>query len=207
MIRQVRFELLYFLEDLWWFLKHPKSKNWSEVRYRFMKVIDELITPWYYLKNGVKNIIKWFPVIWFDRQWDFCFMYNMMEKKLELMEKFFDSDKVHLVKAKSHARQMRVCKNLIVILRDGKIEDEVYGQFYEKFGNSPEWEHELIKSDEDGKPMLYQMKQWEFSTTGVPREEWYENFRIASDKARLKEVKYKKSLYRIMEKYSHYWWD
>jgi len=40
-------------------------------------------------KQGVKNLITWFPVIWQDKQWDYGYFYPILQKKLELMEKFF----------------------------------------------------------------------------------------------------------------------
>lgn len=34
------------------------------------------------IKVGVSNLIKWFPIIWKDRDWDSVFLMVMLEKKL-----------------------------------------------------------------------------------------------------------------------------
>jgi len=38
-------------------------------------------------KYGVQNLIRWFPVIWTDRDWDWRYYLEMQIKKLEGMEK------------------------------------------------------------------------------------------------------------------------
>jgi hypothetical protein len=123
------------------------------------------------------------------------------------MEEFFYSNKPHILHAKRYGRQIRVCRQLVEKLQHGTLEDEEYDKFYAKFGHSPEIESILIQSDEDGKPELYRMGEWEVSTTGVPHDEWHSNFRIAMDKARNKDVKYRTALFRIMGKYVERWWD
>lgn len=44
-------------------------------------------TAYYKVKYGVQNLIKWFPVIWNDRDWDWIFWVEMNVKKLDGMEK------------------------------------------------------------------------------------------------------------------------
>lgn len=41
------------------------------------------------IKIGVSNLVKWFPVIWNDRQWDYEYVYIILKKKLGLMENYF----------------------------------------------------------------------------------------------------------------------
>src|SRR5690606_28650947 len=35
--------------------------------------------------QGIQNLIKWFPVIWKDRDWDHNYLMRMLEKKLYSM--------------------------------------------------------------------------------------------------------------------------
>jgi hypothetical protein len=60
------------------------------------------------LKYGVVNLIAWFPVIWRDRQWDEYFLYALMVKKLQRMEKLHRKHGM-CVDAHIYAKQMRVC--------------------------------------------------------------------------------------------------
>jgi len=36
-------------------------------------------------KYGIINLYNWFRVIWNDRDWDFYYVYNVLERKLKLM--------------------------------------------------------------------------------------------------------------------------
>ena len=36
------------------------------------------------IKQGFKNLWKWLPVIWKDRDWDTHFIYELLKKKLEI---------------------------------------------------------------------------------------------------------------------------
>ena len=40
------------------------------------------------IKYGIQNIIKWFPVIWQDRDWDHWFILKIFHFKLNEVEKF-----------------------------------------------------------------------------------------------------------------------
>ena len=41
---------------------------------------------YYSVKRGIKNLIKWFPFIWNDRDWDYCYWIEMNYQKLKSME-------------------------------------------------------------------------------------------------------------------------
>jgi len=40
------------------------------------------------IRQGIKSLIIWFPVIWKDRWWDQYFIYVVLRHKLHLMEKY-----------------------------------------------------------------------------------------------------------------------
>ena len=39
--------------------------------------------------QGIKNIIKWFPIIWRDRDFDWEFLANIMQFKMQNMSDYF----------------------------------------------------------------------------------------------------------------------
>ena len=42
--------------------------------WRYTKVRE-----WYYdFTEGIRNIIRWYPTIWNDRDWDQCFIYEVL---------------------------------------------------------------------------------------------------------------------------------
>jgi len=42
--------------------------------------------------RGIQSLIAWFVIIWQDRQWDYGFVFILLEKKLTLMEKHWESE-------------------------------------------------------------------------------------------------------------------
>ena len=62
--------------------------------------------------NRIVNLIKWFPIIYNDRNWDQCFFYKIMKFKLEQMEKF---QRIHgiSIDSKQYAKQIKLCINLL----------------------------------------------------------------------------------------------
>lgn len=72
---------------------------------------------------GVHNIIKWIPVLYKDRDWDFYFVYNILQKKLEFTEKAIANSS--LENGEMYANKIRTAIRLIEIVRDEKYVDEV----------------------------------------------------------------------------------
>ena len=66
---------------------------------------------------GIRNIVRWFPVIWKDRQWDYHFLFGLLRFKLGLMEKFFREDALY-VGAEEDAFVLRSCCNVLDRLID-----------------------------------------------------------------------------------------
>jgi len=51
---------------------------------RLKRIIDWLH---YDLPYGIQNLIKFFPLVWNDRNWDWAYLYRLMQFKLEGMAK------------------------------------------------------------------------------------------------------------------------
>lgn len=71
-----------------WVEKYPKLEDayyyvWRKFKFSYWNPC----TAFYNVKHGVMNLIKWFPVIWNDRGWDYHYWITMNIKKLEEMEK------------------------------------------------------------------------------------------------------------------------
>ncbi len=67
---------------------------------------------------GIKNVIRWTPVIWKDADFDWEYLANVMEYKLRRMHKSF-TEYGHHVNSDQDARECLVCAELIKRLRDG----------------------------------------------------------------------------------------
>ena len=74
------------------------------------------------LKHGVLNLIKWFPIIWKDRDWDQQFLYEMLKFKLEQMQNF-QRKYGHGLHRDKYANQMKVCTSLLSRLIEDEYQD------------------------------------------------------------------------------------
>jgi hypothetical protein len=110
--------------------------------------MNKLRDVYYSIKYGIINLIRWFSVIWKDRDWDDHFIYILLKKKLEYMEKFFRSDDAWSTNAKQDADNIKHAINLLDRIIDGVHLEEAMKPFYEKY---PDYEFKFeFKSCEDG---------------------------------------------------------
>lgn len=85
---------------------------------------------WSSLKQGVRNLINWFPIIWKDRDWDYDFLYKMIIKKLYNMADYHMTQGVH-VNAQREAERMETCARLLILVSDCHYEMEP-NSFYQQ---------------------------------------------------------------------------
>ena len=85
--------------------------------------------------TGVKNLWRWFPVIWKDRDWDHTFIYHILKFKLENQAHYIGKNNRH-TRAKRDAELMLLCSRLIEIQ-----EDELYTLEYMDY---EETDHEWL---------------------------------------------------------------
>lgn len=194
----------------WKVIKFPREVKNYGLKYAFEK---EYIDPWWYpLKYGVINLVKWFPVIWKDRDWDYHFWIRLNLKKLRGMEKSIrnghhvrceeDADNIH--KAILALERLEADDYILDV---NKWHDKKYGEL----------KMDSVPCDVDGndlpegeKPTLYRC---DFSTTKW--DELTESEKKLSDFLRSKN--YKRADYlkkqdleyvtKIINKYLFHWWD
>lgn len=77
-----------------------------------------------YFKYSVKNLIKWFPIIWKDRDWDDYYIWEILKTKLKYQSESISENDNH-TRAQYDAEKMRTCINLIE-----KIQQEFYSMEY-----------------------------------------------------------------------------
>ena len=87
----------------------------------------------YYHKDfiqGVKNLWKWFPTIWKDRDWDDSFIFNILIQKLKNQSEYIGNKDRH-TRAKRDAEVMMTCVRLLE-----KVKSEDYGIEYLEYEKS-----------------------------------------------------------------------
>ena len=156
----------------------------------------------------IHNLIRWFPIIWKDMDWDHHFIFEILKFKLKNQAKYI-SGKDRYVGAKRDAEIMMLCVRLIE-----KVQDEYYGCEYHDYYKSDikfvpsiphpgsyEMEEELISEHYDDYfkkyPLVYRM----VPDLQAPKE------KIAFQMARINEERAHKLLFTILEQNIRKWWD
>lgn len=65
---------------------------------------------YYNIKYGIENIFIWLPIIWKDRNWDYIYIYLILQKKFELMENIHKNS--YCVNKEKTIRQLKIAKEL-----------------------------------------------------------------------------------------------
>jgi hypothetical protein len=83
--------------------------------------------------NGIKNLVRWFPIIWRDRDWDDHYIWQLIQQKLKFQSNYIGKRDFHMC-AKRDAEIMMTCVKLIE-----KIKDEYYNLEYMDYHDT-DWE-------------------------------------------------------------------
>jgi hypothetical protein len=95
--------------------------------------------------KGIKNLWKWFPVIWKDRDWDDHFIWEILMFKIKNQAKYIGDRDFH-TRAKRDAEIMMTCVRLME-----KVKEEHYQMEYM---NYCEDEFDFIDADTPGYKQL-----------------------------------------------------
>ena len=182
----------------------------------------------YYHKDfiqGVKNLWKWFPVIWKDRDWDSHFIYEIIRVKLNNQADYIGGKNRH-TRAKRDAELMRLCSRLIQRCQDDHYDME-YMDYHEsnynfiditddddipeKYRKGKKLDIELVSENFDDYfkkyPRQYKhVMSGEVSRFSRPIEEKDKQV-IAMEIAHENQDRCRKLLFKIMERRIEGWWD
>lgn len=192
-----------FRDNIWW-----KIRRWFrwEAKYVFRNT-----------KEGIKNVIRWMPIIWKDRDWDTHYIWEVLKFKLKSQAKYIGDNDRHM-SAKRDAEKMRLCAKLI-----DKLQNEFYSSEYIDYQNSKfdfvkvedfpdfpdhyEIKSELLSENFDDYfakyPRIY--KQVIKTEKTLFRKD--DKNGIAMNIAHINHDRAKKLLFKIMEREIEKWWD
>jgi hypothetical protein len=170
------------------------------------------------LYRGIKNLIKWFPVIWRDRDWDSSYIFKILEHKLTLQSEGTAKRDIH-VNAQRDAEVMMTCVRLMERVREDYYQSEYMNYhksdyWFEDIEDKPgwsTWEHE-IKSEnfEDyfkKYPLIYKRVlngEGVFSSSKESEPEIKQS--IAMNIAHINHDRARKLLFKLMEQNIEQWW-
>ena len=78
----------------------------------------------YAIMDGISNLIKWFPLIWKDQDFDYGYLYDILYFKLGEMQKFFESGDTYSANADQYAEQIKECRRLLKRIINESVMDE-----------------------------------------------------------------------------------
>ena len=161
--------------------------------------------------TSCNNLIKWFPTIWNDRDWDGHFILKILQKKIEFQRKELVNANRH-TRIESDNRDMTLALNLLE-----RVKEEYYSLECMDY-----WDSEIVFDDVPENPEL---KSVEVNTTAERYDEdlakYPSSVRALTkehgeelDKQRLclmvsnyNHNKANKLLFRVLEERLAYWWD
>jgi len=162
----------------------------------------------------IYNLIRWFPIIWKDQDWDHHYIFEILKFKLKNQAKYIGDHDRH-TRAKRDAEIMMLCVRLL-----DKIQDDYYGVEYFDYHNSEmqfvpsknhldyyEMEIEEISEHYDDYfkkyPLIYKQV---VNTEKTPFSKDTKGG-IAINIAHINEERAHKLLFKILEQNIRRWWD
>lgn len=168
--------------------------------------------------RGVKNLWRWFPTIWKDRDWDDSYIFEIIRVKLEHQANYIGGRGIH-VSANRDAEKMRLVAKLIQLQKD-----DFYSMEYMDYHNT---EYDFVPTDETEKwfrmedtlisenfddffkkyPRQYKkVLSGELNLYGKEVDET-DKQRIAMEIAHENQERCRKLIFKIMSDEILHWWD
>jgi hypothetical protein len=116
--------------------------QWYWKLYRWVRW--ELPNQHKYIKYGVKNLYKWFWIIWKDRDWDYYHIFQVLKFKLEKQANHLGGRDAEL---------MMTCVRLINKLQN----EEYYQEYYDSKPMNNEMMHRCQAQHDKAKRLLFKI--------------------------------------------------
>lgn len=153
--------------------------------------------------HQIKKVLRFLPVIWKTYDFDYRYALDLFTMQLEDTAKFLESDKARTVSAEYNAQKIRTTLRLMK-----KVYDQEYSmEYHQKFKKvSGGYKLEFIPYKDD--PELFELvKVYEKDYTDKEKEELDKIQSFYMDKARRKEEKAHRILWKMIEYNIRNWWD
>lgn len=168
---------------------------------------------WYDLKYGVLNLIKWFPVIWNDRNWDYSYANEILIRKLEMMRDHFMEEK-YVLNSRFYGLRINTVINIL-----NKVQSEDYTTEYLEYYNQDfnidsngvlHWEddpYDNLGMFFDKYPRVYKQAVKSLPRQYVNSGTDKQRVGIAIQMCNINQKRATELAYRIISTYSPRWWD
>ena len=151
---------------------------------------------------GVKNLIRWFPIVWKDRQWDHQYIYTILRHKLHLTEQFIRHRGIH-VKNVEDADKLKKCVLLLDRLIKDKYHENIFDSHRKKWGDP-----EMIFTDLEDRPGYGSLEiKYPNVKTEKHREIESKEFKLKTKTEQQMKDQDLDLLFKLMRKHIQTWWD
>ena len=159
----------------------------------FVKIKDYIIND---CLCGIENLIKWFPIIWRDRNWDYHFIYVILKHKLHLTEKHIRGHNNHTSSEKD-ANQIKKC----VLLLDRLIADDYHEMAFKEYDEKWVASELVTKKTERCEDCI------EIPIVHTKEDKEKENIKNSFKYERYSKDQDKKMLFKLLNKNVEGWWE
>lgn len=166
-----------------------------------------------YIMFGVKNLIKWFPIVWKDRDWDGHYIFEIMKFKIKKQSEYIGGRNIH-TRAKRDAEIMMTCVRLM-----DKVQQEYYATEYIDYQKSNldfvpipntgyyELKSELLEENFSDYFKKYPRIHKMVLKMDNPIFKNSNSSGIAMNISHINHKRAKKLLFKLMEENIEKWWD
>ena len=141
------------------------------------------------IARGIRNLWRWFPIVWKDRDWDQYYILESLKFKLKNTADYFSKHQ-RFIGWEDEVKYLRICEKLIT-----KIQNEEYQGEYTKYTS---WEKYTNKYPGTVKKVLSNPKYGEYFQIGRG---------LATAVGMERKLKARKLLFKILEERIERWWD
>jgi len=177
--------------------EEPYYATWRKLRFSSWNPK----TAYYRVKKGVQNLIKWFPIIWNDRDWDWHYWLEMNIKKLGDMEKTIREHGCHV----HHIRDADTIRKAVLALKRLEADDYHENAFV---NHNKKWGKLKVSwGDKDKNNCREWLSNRDGAVTDKEKEQERKETRRLfkhSDYMQRQDLEYATS---IINKYLFHWWD
>ena len=170
------------------------------------------------IRCGIKNILRWIPTIYRDRDWDQSFIYEVLAKKLEHQSKYIGEREWH-TRAKRDAEVMRLVIKLIRAEQEDTYSMEYMDYHESEFNFTPtdeteQWFNVDINTSSENYEEYFKKysRQYKMLMAGKI-DTWGNDLEDMDDKTKAliisqhNQARCRKLLFKIIEQNISGWWD
>jgi len=160
--------------------------------------------------KGIKNLWKWFPIIWRDRDWDDHYIFEALKFKLKNTADYFEKQR-RFVGWEDEVKYIRICEKLIKRIQDDYYRMEYFDEKY-LIEEMRIGEDGILKFDTIKDNLEEYINQYPRIKEKVLSSEKYETYLQTNRGISLaigieRHLKARKLLFKIMEERIEGWWD